>query len=153
MEKKPHWHYSEIPEDPEASALMPGFEIQYVITKDHVEGDTMTVMGHCMFPPKSSHYAHKHTKAEEVVYVIKGRVVNGSMDEQGNKTEWECGPGTFTFAKKSQVHWTRNPYDEPAEFVFAYFGTNALNESGYVDLQKQYPIENKVPKQMITHWK
>ena len=54
MEKKQVWHYSEFPEDKEAAALMPGFEIQYMITKDHVEDDTMAVFGHCMFPPRSS---------------------------------------------------------------------------------------------------
>jgi oxalate decarboxylase/phosphoglucose isomerase-like protein (cupin superfamily) len=145
MEKKQMWHYSEIETDKETSDLMPGFEIQYVITDDNVEGDTMTVSGHCIFPPKSSHYAHSHSMSEEVVYVIKGKVVNGSIDDKGNKVEFECGPGTFTFAKKNQVHWTRNPYDEPCEFVFSYYGTNSLKNSGYKDLQKEYPVENVIP--------
>jgi oxalate decarboxylase/phosphoglucose isomerase-like protein (cupin superfamily) len=153
MDKKQVWHYGEFPEDPEASALMPGFEIQYMITKDHVENDTGAVFGHCMFPPRSSHYAHKHTATEEVVYVIKGKVVNGCVDEKGNRVETECGPGMATFVKKSQVHWTRNPYDEPCEFVFAYYGAPSLNDSGYVDLQKGIPIQNNVPKQKVTVFK
>jgi quercetin dioxygenase-like cupin family protein len=153
MEKKQVWHYSEFPEDKEASALMPGFEIQYMITKDHVEDDTMAVFGHCVFPPRSSHYAHTHKVAEEVVYVIKGKVVNGSVDKDGSKEEYVCSPGMATFVKKGQVHWTRNPYDEPAEFVFAYYGVSSLNNSGYVDMQKEIPIENKVPKAKVTKFK
>lgn len=136
-EKKQTWHYSEFPEDPEVTRLMPGFEIQYMITRDSVEDDTMTVFGHCVFPPRSNHYNHRHRDAEEVVYVIKGRVVNGSIDEKGNVGEKECGPGTATFVKKGQPHWTNNPFDEPAEFVFAYYGVPHIDDSGYEDLRTE----------------
>jgi hypothetical protein len=30
--KKRAWHYTEIPDDPEVIEIMPGFEIQYMIT-------------------------------------------------------------------------------------------------------------------------
>ena len=67
-------------------------------------------------------------------------------------TKWSmiCSPGMATFVKKGQVHWTRNPYDAPAEFVFAYYGISSLSDSGYVDLQNKIPIENKVPKSKVT---
>jgi len=149
--KKSVWHYSEIEEDEETARLMPGFEIQYIITNDTVENDTNAVMGHCIFPPKSQHFPHRHATAEEVVYVFKGRVVNGSVDESGVITETECGPGTATFVAKNQVHWTRNPYDEPAEFVFAYYGTTSLEASGYADLTDAIPIENVEVSGELVH--
>ena len=146
MKKKQMWHYSEIETDDETKELMPGFEIQYVITSDNVEDDTMAASGHCVFPPRSQHFPHIHNTAEEVVYVIKGKVVNGSIGKDGKMTEYECGPGTFTFAKKGEPHWTRNPYDEPAEFIFSYYGTSSLKNSGYVDVKDKYPVPNIIPK-------
>ena len=153
VEKKQSWHYSEIETDPEERRLMPGFEIQYVITKDHVNNDTMAVFGHCVFPPRSQHFPHQHMIAEEVVYVIKGQVVNGCVDDNGDVVEYICGPGVATFAKKGQIHWTRNPFDEPAEFVFSYYGTANLHESGYVDNKADVPVPNVVPKAKVTRRK
>jgi oxalate decarboxylase/phosphoglucose isomerase-like protein (cupin superfamily) len=151
--KKQSWHYSEIGTDEETKKLMPGFEIQYVITDEHVEDDTMSVFGHCVFPPRSQHFPHKHNIAEEVVYVIKGKAVNGAVEEDGTIVEYECGPGVATFAKKGQIHWTRNPYDEPCEFVFSYYGTSNLFTSGYVDHKDEIPVPNVVPKEKVTRRK
>jgi oxalate decarboxylase/phosphoglucose isomerase-like protein (cupin superfamily) len=152
-EKKQVWHYDEIGTDEETRKLMPGFEIQYVITNEHVEDDTMSVFGHCVFPPRSQHFPHKHKIAEEVVYVIKGQVVNGAVEENGEIVEHICGPGVATFAKKGQIHWTRNPFDEPCEFVFAYYGTASLHESGYVDHKEEIPVPNVVPEAKVTRRK
>jgi oxalate decarboxylase/phosphoglucose isomerase-like protein (cupin superfamily) len=135
MQKKTTWHYSEFPEDPEVTKLMPGFEIQYMITRESAPEDHQTVFGHCVFPARSAHYKHKHEKAEEVVYVIKGKVVNGCTNDKGEDVDTVCGPGTATFVKKNQPHWTKNPFDEPAEFVFAYYGVPHIDDSGYVDLR------------------
>ena len=152
-EKKQCWHYSEIGTDEETKRLMPGFEIQYIVTNENVNDDTMSVFGHCLFPPVSQHFPHKHTIAEEVVYVIKGQVVNGAVEENGEIVEYICGPGTATFAKKDQIHWTRNPFNEPCEFVFAYYGTASLHESGYVDHKEEIPVPNTVPGEQITRRK
>jgi mannose-6-phosphate isomerase-like protein (cupin superfamily) len=148
--KKAIWHYSEIPEDEDVAKLMPGFEIQYMITEDNCERDTKAVFGHCVFPPRSQHFPHRHTAAEEVVYVIKGRVVNGEVDETGVATETECTPGMATFVRQGRIHWTRNPYPEPAEFAFAYYGAASLEKSGYQDLEKDVPVENQVVSGTIT---
>jgi oxalate decarboxylase/phosphoglucose isomerase-like protein (cupin superfamily) len=149
--KKQVWHFSEIEEDEETARLMPGFEIQYIITEDTVENNSNTVFGHCIFPPKSQHFPHRHMAATEVVYVISGRVVNGSVDENGVITETECKPGMATFVEKGQIHWTRNPYDEPAEFAFAYYGASSLANSDYVDLTGVIPIENIEVTREIQH--
>jgi quercetin dioxygenase-like cupin family protein len=149
-EKKGIWHYSEIPEDEEVAKLMPGFQIQYMITEDNCEGDTKAIFGHCVFPPRSQHFPHRHTTAEETVYVVSGRVVNGEVDEDGIVSETECRAGTATFVRQGRIHWTRNPYDEPAEFVFAYFGSPSLEKSGYVDLASEVPIKNDPVAGTIT---
>jgi len=62
-------------------------------------------------------------------------VINGYTDENGKDVEHECGPGTAIFVHKGQPHWTRNPFNEPAEFVFAYYGVPHIDDSGYVDLR------------------
>ena len=80
------------------------------------------------------------------MYVIKGQVVNGCVEDNGDIVEYICGPGVATFAKKGQIHWTRNPFDEPAEFVFSYYGTANLHESGYVDNKADVPVPNVVPQ-------
>ena len=141
-EKKPSWNYTEFPEDPQVSALMPGFEIQYMIDDEHVEHNSRATFGHCVFPPVSQHSPHRHTHADELIYVIRGRVVNGQIDENGVTTEYECGPGTATFITGGRIHWSRNPFDEPAEFVFAYFGASSLEKSGMIDLTNEVPINN-----------
>jgi quercetin dioxygenase-like cupin family protein len=151
--KKPVWHYSEIVTDEETQKAMAGFEIEYMITNENVESDTMAVFGHCVFPPRSQHFPHRHNIAEEVVYVIKGQVVNGCIDDNGDFVEYICGPGVATFAKKGASHWTRNPFDEPAEFVFSYYGTAALFESGFVDEKGKFPVPNVIPPQKETRRK
>lgn len=149
--KKQVWHYSEIEEDAETARLMPGFEIQYIITDETTPNNDKSVFGHCIFPPKSQHFPHRHLAAEEVVYVFKGRVVNGSVSEDGVITETECGPGMATHVAQGQIHWTRNPYDEPAEFAFAYYGAPSLEKSDYVDVADQVPIENVEVSGVLTH--
>ena len=134
--KKQAWHYSEIPEDPAVKELMPGFEIEYMITGDTVEGNDLAVFGHCVFPPKSAHNKHQHMNAAECVYTIKGKVINGYTTENGD-VETVCPAGTVAFAQPGQIHWVVNPFDEPAEFVFAYFGCNSVNNSGYVDVRPE----------------
>jgi quercetin dioxygenase-like cupin family protein len=137
-EKKYAWHYSEIPEDPEVSALMPGFDIQYMITQDTVDHNTNAVFGHCVFPPNAEHEKHLHTKAAEICYTIKGTITNSYYDENGNEVHNVCPAGTAAFAPINVVHWVHNDTDEPAEFVFAYFGCSDLNGSGYVDVTKKF---------------
>ncbi|WP_426323214.1 cupin domain-containing protein [Microbacterium sp. E-13] len=149
--KKTVWHFDEIEEDEETARLMPGFEIQYIITDETTENNNETVFGHCVFPPNSQHFPHRHLAAAEVVYVISGRVVNGSVTEDGTISETECGPGMATFVPKRQIHWTRNPYDEPAEFVFAYYGAPSLEKSVYVDLTEEVPIENVEVSGVLVH--
>ena len=138
--KKYAWNYKEIPDDPGMDDLIPGFEIQYIITGDTVPDNDKAIFGHCVFPPRSAHYKHQHLNAIECVYTIRGKVINGFTTPDGD-VETVCEPGTVAYAPQGSVHWTRNPFDEEAEFVFAYYGCNSVDDSGYVDLRPQF--ENK----------
>jgi oxalate decarboxylase/phosphoglucose isomerase-like protein (cupin superfamily) len=119
---------------------MPGFEIEYIITGDTVPDNDRAIFGHCIFPPRSAHCKHQHLNACEVVYTIKGIVVNGYTTKDGD-VENVCPAGTAAFAPVGAIHWTRNPFDEPAEFVFAYYGASSIKESGYVDLRPEFEGE------------
>ena len=130
--KKPTWNYLEVPEDPSVSELMPGFEIQYMITGDTVENNDLATFGHCVFPPNSAHDKHLHTKAGEIVYVIKGKLMAGYTSTEGD-VETVCSEGTAAYAGPNVWHWVRNPFKEPVEFVFGYFGANGVETSGYKD--------------------
>ena len=57
---------------------------------------------------------------------ISGKAVAGG----GNK---EClfTPGDVQFAATGEIHWLRNPFDDPLEFIWVYTGTAMPNESGY----------------------
>jgi len=134
--KKQIWNFREIPEDPAVTALMPGFEIQYMITKDTVEGnDHQAVFGHCVFPGPSSHDKHIHTKSAEIIYVIKGKVLSCYTDQNGEDVENLCGEGSATFAPPNVIHWVKNPFEEPAEFVFFYSCAHDIEDSGYFDYE------------------
>ncbi|MGA2480722.1 MAG: cupin domain-containing protein [Spirochaetia bacterium] len=132
--KKHAWHYTEIPEDPEVAEIMPGFEIEYMLTDRTVEGNDSGVLGHCIFPPRSGHHKHKHVHAPEAMYVIKGKLVIGVTTEEGD-VETVCPAGTALWVKKGQTTWCRNPFDEPTEFIFVYYGVPSLEASGEVDMR------------------
>ena len=131
--KKHVWDYREVPKDPAVTALMPGFEIQYMITGDTVPDNDNAVFGHCIFPPKSGHGKHKHTKAPEIMYVIRGKLIVGYTSPEGD-VETVCTPGKAAFIPKNVICWCRNPFDEEVEFIFAYFGCNSLEASGHIEL-------------------
>jgi len=129
--KKNVWDYREVPDDPSVNELMPGFEIQYMITEDTVPDNDKAVFGHCIFPPKSGHDKHRHTEAAEIMYIIRGKLVVGYTTPEGDVEE-VCTPGKAAFIPAGVVCWCRNPFEEEVEFVFAYFGCNSLEASGYI---------------------
>lgn len=133
--KKQVWNYMELPEDPEIAEIMPGFEIQYMITEHTVEDNDNAVFGHCIFPAKSGHSKHRHAVAAEIMYVIKGKLVVGVTTDEGD-VETVCEPGTAAFVKKNQVMWCRNPFNEPCEFIFSYYGCTTEEKSGYIEINK-----------------
>ena len=134
--KKHIWHWAEIPEDPKVKELMPEINLQYVITEHTVPDNKTACWNHSIFPPGSQHHKHMHKYADEVAYVVRGRCVVG-VTIDGVDVEFVVGPGTAVWAKRGQPHWHRNPFNEPVEFVGAYFGVPSVEKSGYVDLKEK----------------
>jgi len=132
--KKNFWHYKEVPEDPKVNELMPEFEIQYFITEDTVPDNDNVVFIHSIFPPSAQHHRHKHMNSNEIAYLVRGRCIAG-VNIDGKDVEMLCEPGTAIWASRGQVHWHRNPFDEPCEFIGVYAGVSSLDKSGYVDLR------------------
>jgi len=133
-EKKNFWHYKEIYVEPIVKELMPQFELQYVISEDTVPNNNSTLWNHSIFLPGAKHHKHKHMKADEVAYVVKGQCIAG-VTIGGKDVEQVCGPGTAIWASRGQVHWHKNPFDEPCAFVGVYCGCASVEKSGYVDLR------------------
>jgi len=92
------------------------------------------------------HDPHCHLYAEEFIYCLNGKAVAGGGDR-----EYLFTPGDVQFAAVSEIHWLRNPFDEPLEFLWVYTGVAMPDESGYTtpDLfDEAYTIvkKNKIPK-------
>ena len=141
-DKKNFWHYKECPEDPKVTELMPGFEIQYFITEDTVPDNDNMVFIHSIFPKGGVHHKHKHMNSNEIAYLVKGRCIDG-VTIDGKDVEQVIGPGTAVWASRGQVHWHRNPFDEPFEFIGVYSGAPSIEKSGYVDLRTEEQKKQK----------
>lgn len=63
----------------------------------------------------SFHKKHTHENAEEIMYILSGRVMGGVVDQ-----EFEVEKGDTVWVPRGAVHWAYNPFDDPCEFVFLY---------------------------------
>lgn len=140
--KKNFWHFKEVPEDPKVKELMPDFEIEYFINDETVPNNESTVFMHSIFPKGGVHHKHKHMNSDEIAYLIKGRCIAG-VTIDGVDVEQVISPGTAVWASRGQVHWHRNPFDEPCEFIGVYSGVSSLEKSGYVDLRTEEQKKGK----------
>lgn len=66
-------------------------------------------------PNMSFHKKHTHENAEEIMYILSGKIMGGVVDQ-----EFEVGKGDTIWVPRGAVHWAYNPFDEPCEFVFLY---------------------------------
>jgi quercetin dioxygenase-like cupin family protein len=64
--------------------------------------------GEATFPAGGGHGPHRHPNAEEILYVLRGRAVQGVGEEQR-----ELGPGDVALVRQNQIHWTRSTGSEP----------------------------------------
>jgi mannose-6-phosphate isomerase-like protein (cupin superfamily) len=100
-----------------------------------------------VFPPGAEHRKHRHTDAEEIFYVIRGRGASGLGDNPSQ--EVEMGPGDCGFVPKDTTHWFRNLSDtEPVEAVGVYAGpgVTSLEKSGYKFMGTLQPEDKKITK-------
>lgn len=73
----------------------------------------------------SYHNKHSHPKAEEIMFIVRGKGVGGIKDK-----EVMLLPGDSIFVPKGVIHWFYNPYDEPCDMMTLY-SKPSLAESGY----------------------
>ena len=115
--------------EPDPPGKWPGIfgnvETQQIITREKC-GSKQTVMGRSVYHPGDYHEPHIHFYAEELIYCLSGKCVVGSGDK-----EFIFSKGDVQFAKIGTIHWLRNPYDEPVEFIWIYSGAAMPMESGY----------------------
>src|SRR5438552_734068 len=69
---------------------------------------TGLAFGEATFPVGGGHGPHRHPNAEEILYVLRGRAMQGVGDE-----ERELRPGDAALVRRDEVHWTRSAGDEP----------------------------------------
>jgi len=120
-------------------------ETELIVCRE-TTGSEKTVMGRSVFFPGAFHDPHCHLYAEEFIYCLSGKAVAGGGDR-----EYLFTPGDVQFAAVSEIHWLRNPFDKPLEFLWVYTGVAMPDESGYAtpDLfDEAYTIvkKNKIPK-------
>ena len=106
-------------------------ETQQIINKNTC-GSKQTVMGRSVYNPGAYHEPHLHFYAEELMFCLSGRGVVGGLDKvTGKYKEFILCEGDVQFSPIGEVHWLRNPFNEPVEFIWIYSGANIALESGY----------------------
>lgn len=103
-----------------------GMDIRFPLP-DEVARSGGVALFRAVFKPGAKHKPHRHPRADEFFYVIRGRAAIGTEDE-----EHEVPGGTFEFVSKGKVHWLRNldPAGE-VEVLGGYLGVGNLEEAGY----------------------
>ena len=100
-------------------------ETELIVCRENM-GSKQTVMGRSVYSPGAYHDQHCHLYAEEFIYCLSGKGVVGNGDK-----EYLFTPGDVQFAAIGEIHWLRNPFDEPLEFIWVYSGVAMPMESGY----------------------
>jgi quercetin dioxygenase-like cupin family protein len=100
--------------------------LRIVIVDEERVGAEDVTFAYCRFEPEMSfHKKHVHNNAEEIIYILSGRMIGGVEHE-----EFEIGKGDTIWVPRGAVHWAYNPFEEPCEFVFTYT-RKSLRSAGY----------------------
>ena len=96
-----------------------------LIDKETVGAEDIT-FGYSKWAPNMSfHKKHAHENAEEIMYILSGRMIGGVRGQ-----EFEVVKGDTIWVPRGAVHWAYNPFDEPCEFIFTYT-RKSLESAGY----------------------
>ncbi|MFQ5912416.1 MAG: cupin domain-containing protein [Nitrospinota bacterium] len=100
-----------------------------LVVEESRSGSKEVCFWRTVFRPDARHYKHRHTRSDEVIYVIRGRGASGAEDRE---VEVKAA-GDVHFISKNTVHWMRNldPKEE-LEVCGCYTNTGTLEGSGYV---------------------
>ena len=105
-----------------------------IILIDEERGGAKDItFGFSRYEPKTSiHRRHRHTHAEEIMYILSGRGRGGVKDEA-----FELKAGDPLWVPRGTTHWFHNPYEEPCSFLFLYTRPT-LKSAGY-EVEKPEP--------------
>ena len=108
-------------------------QVQFLIDEDHGGAENM-VVGRTIFPPGSCHELHRHPRAEEFVFIMRGHGIVLDGDD-----EIEVGPGDVVLHRAGHWHGLRNASDsEPVEVFWAWSGGASKAEAGYDGNRQEY---------------
>lgn len=101
-------------------------DIRFILDRD-ASGHGSVCVFRTLFEPGAAHEIHTHPRADEFLYVVRGRCRVGA-----GKEEHDAGPGTLQFIPAGKQHWLRNidPF-ETVELIGGYTGVGSLDEAGY----------------------
>ena len=105
--------------------------IKWLLCKETV-GLESAVLFKTVIRAGAAHEKHIHHKADEIIYVIKGKGRHGQGDE-----EWDVGPGDSYFIPRGWIHWAYGTAaNDPLILVGAYVGGGSIEETGYEFIEK-----------------
>jgi len=90
-------------------------------------GSESTVVGYSVFPPGAAHELHRHPRAEEWEYVLRGSGVKRVGEE-----EIEIAAGDLVFTPRDVYHGVFNDSSATLETLWGYCGAASLEGAGYV---------------------
>ena len=106
-------------------------DVKWLVDKNRL-GSKNACLGRTIFAPggRSAHQMHVHPHAEEILYVIRGRL---EYIIDGEKIF--LGPEEICYVPANVPHGCKNvSTTELCEVIFVYAGAPSLEEAGYVEV-------------------
>lgn len=88
--------------------------LEWMIADSEGNSDTLTV-GKCFIQPGQNNPVHHHPNSDEVLHVLKGRILNRVDDSY-----IEMGPGDTISIPLGAIHNAKNIGDDMCELVIIY---------------------------------
>ena len=101
--------------------------VQFLVDKTH-GGAQNVVFGRTVFAPgESVHEVHRHTGAEEVIYLVRGTGIATNGAER-----LELTAGDLAFHPQGEWHgFSNSSATEEAELIWVWAGAASREEAGY----------------------
>jgi quercetin dioxygenase-like cupin family protein len=102
-----------------------GMHVHWLADRSH-GGTETAVFNVTEFPPDRAHELHRHPRAEEYFYVLKGRGLHLT-----ESAPVELEPGDLVFIPRAEWHGFANNTDEPTLVVTVLGGVADYQDAGY----------------------
>ena len=109
-----------------------GLIVRNVINKDNT-GARRVILLTSELPPGKVHLLHRHSNAEQIMYVLEGSCLALSEDEPVRLNE-----GDAVYIVQGEWHGVRNDTDRSAVTLVIYAGAGTLEEAGYEEHPRQF---------------